>query len=63
MFCALNTGYGPERCDASKVVPADKLSLVVAMILAVIFLGEAVTARHWISGLSIVLGAIVIAWK
>jgi transporter family protein len=56
-FHALKVG------DASKVAPVDKLSVVVAMILAVIFLGEAVSARHWVGGLLIVLGAIVIAWK
>jgi bacterial/archaeal transporter family protein len=47
--------------DASKVAPIDKLSVVVVMILAVVFLREQLTWWHWIGGMLIVAGAIVIA--
>src|SRR5437016_5906266 len=46
--------------DASRVVPVDKLSVVVAMILAVIFLHERLAWQHWIGGALIVAGAIVL---
>ncbi len=47
--------------DASKVAPVDKLSVVVAIILAGLFLGEHLTWRHWIGAGLIVTGTIVIA--
>jgi len=47
--------------DASKVSPVDKLSVVVAIILAGLFLGEHLTWRHWIGAGLIVTGTIVIA--
>jgi bacterial/archaeal transporter family protein len=47
--------------DASKVAPVDKLNVVVAIVLAAIFLGESLTWRHWAGGLLIVTGAIVLA--
>ena len=47
---------------ASRVVPIDKLSVVVAMVLAVLCLGEHLTAAHWLGGLMIVAGAVVLAW-
>ena len=47
--------------DASKVAPVDKLSVVVAIVLAAIFLGESLTWRHWAGGLLIVSGAIILA--
>jgi bacterial/archaeal transporter family protein len=47
--------------EASKVAPIDKLSVVVAMVLAVLFLGEHLTWRHWIGAGFIVTGTIVIA--
>jgi bacterial/archaeal transporter family protein len=47
--------------EASKVAPVDKLSVVVAIALAAIFLGESLTWRHWAGGLLIVTGAIVLA--
>ncbi|HZY87476.1 MAG TPA: EamA family transporter [Gemmataceae bacterium] len=46
---------------ASEVAPADKLS-VVAMALAVIFLGERLTWQHWVGGGLIVSGTIVLAY-
>jgi transporter family protein len=47
--------------DASKVAPVDKLSVVVAMVLAMLFLGEHLTWRHWIGAAFIVTGAVIIA--
>jgi transporter family protein len=47
----------------SKVAPIDKLSVVVAMALAITFLGEKLDLREGIGAGFIVLGAIVLAWK
>lgn len=47
--------------DAAKVAPIDKLSVVVAIILAALFLGEQTTWRHWIGAGLIVSGSIIIA--
>jgi transporter family protein len=47
--------------DASKVTPVDKLSVVVAMALAGLFLGEHWTWRHGIGAGLIVVGTVVIA--
>ena len=47
--------------DASRVAPVDKLSVVVAMVLAAIFLGESLTWMDWVGGILIVTGAIVLA--
>jgi transporter family protein len=49
--------------EASKVAPIDKLSVVVAIVLAALFLHEPMTWHHWVGGSLIVLGAIVIAWS
>lgn len=46
---------------ASQVAPVDKLSVVVAMALAVLFLGEQVTWGHWLGGLLIVSGTVILA--
>jgi transporter family protein len=48
--------------EASKVAPVDKLSVVVAMVLAVVFLGERLTWQHWVGGGLIVSGTIVLAY-
>ena len=48
--------------EASKVAPVDKLSVVIAMALAAIFLGESLTALHWLGGILIVSGAVLIAY-
>lgn len=48
--------------EASKVAPVDKLSVVVAMVLAAIFLGESLTWLHWLGGGLIVAGAVVLAY-
>lgn len=47
--------------EASKVAPIDKLSVVVAMALAAIFLGESLSWLHWLGGALIVAGAVLLA--
>ena len=56
-FRALQVG------EISKVAPIDKLSVVIAMALAIAFLGEKLSLRGGIGAGLIVLGAIVLAWK
>jgi transporter family protein len=46
---------------ASQVAPVDKLSVVVAMGLAYLFLREELTPAHWLGGALIVAGTVVIA--
>jgi transporter family protein len=48
--------------EASRVAPVDKLSVVVAMILAALFLRENLTWQHWLGGTLIVIGTVVVAW-
>ncbi|HEV3255373.1 MAG TPA: EamA family transporter [Gemmataceae bacterium] len=48
--------------DASRVAPVDKLSVVVAMALAALFLHEKLTWQHWLGGALIVAGTVVIAY-
>ncbi len=48
--------------DASRVAPVDKLSVVIAMALAAIFLGESLAWQHWLAGALIVAGTIVLAY-
>ncbi len=48
--------------EASRVAPVDKLSVVVAMALAVLFLGETLRWQHWLAGLLIVTGTILLAY-
>ena len=47
---------------ASKVAPIDKLSVVFAIILAVVFLHEQVSWQQWVGGLLIAGGAVILAW-
>jgi transporter family protein len=47
--------------EASRVAPVDKLSVVVAMVLAALFLGEQLSWQHWVGGLLIVAGAALLA--
>lgn len=49
--------------EASKVAPIDKLSVVVAIVFAAVFLRERLTWQHYLGGTLIVSGAIVVAWK
>lgn len=46
----------------SNVAPVDKLSVVVAMVLAVVILGETLTWQQWVGGALIVSGTLVLAW-
>jgi transporter family protein len=48
---------------ASQVAPVDKLSVVVAVVLAVIFLGERLSWREGVGVGLIVIGALVLAFK
>lgn len=56
-FRALHLG------EASSVAPVDKLSVVFAVALAAVFLGEQLAWQHWVGGGLIVAGAVVIATK
>jgi transporter family protein len=47
--------------EASRVAPVDKLSVVVAMALAVLLLHERLTWQHWVGGALIVSGTLVLA--
>jgi bacterial/archaeal transporter family protein len=48
--------------EASRVAPVDKLSVVIAIALAAIFLHERLTWHHWVGGLLIFSGATVLAY-
>ena len=48
--------------EASQVAPVDKLSVVVAIVLAAIFLHERMTWHHWLGGALILSGAVVLAY-
>jgi len=48
--------------EASQVAPVDKLSVVVAIVLAAIFLHERMTWHHWLGGVLILSGAVVLAY-
>jgi transporter family protein len=48
--------------EASQVAPVDKLSVVVAIVLAAIFLHEKMTWHHWVGGFLIFTGAVVLAY-
>ncbi|MEF9987679.1 MAG: EamA family transporter [Christensenella sp.] len=45
--------------DASKVVPIDKFSVVISMVLAFVILKEAITAKTIVGGVLITLGTLV----
>ena len=47
--------------DASKVAPVDKLSVVVAMVLAALFLGEHLSWQQWVGGGLIIMGSVILA--
>jgi transporter family protein len=49
--------------DVAKVAPVDKLSVALAIILAVIFLGERVRAQEALGAALIVLGVVVMVVK
>jgi transporter family protein len=47
--------------QAAQVAPVDKLSVVVAMVLAVLILGERLSWQQWLGGALIVTGTVVLA--
>ena len=49
-----------QRGPASAVAPLDKLSLIVAVVLAVLFLGERLTAWQWLGASLMTAGAILL---
>ena len=49
--------------DVSKVAPVDKLSVAIAILLAVIFLGEKIKLQEAIGAALIVLGVVVMVVK
>lgn len=49
--------------QASQVAPVDKLSVVFVIVFAAIFLHEQLTWHHWVGGLMIVTGAVILACK
>ena len=51
-----------QMAPASLVAPIDKLSVVFAIFLAIVFLGEALTLKLAIGSALIVLGVLVLAW-
>jgi transporter family protein len=48
--------------EASQVAPVDKLSVVIAIALAAIFLHEPMTWHHYLGGTLIFTGAVVLAY-
>jgi len=49
--------------EASKVAPIDKLSVVLVIVFAALFLGEAFTTKTVVGALLIAAGAVVLAWR
>ncbi len=47
----------------ARVAPIDKLSVVFAIVLAVVFLHERLTWQNWVGGALIVGGSLVLAWR
>lgn len=52
--------YALQIGEASKVVPIDKFSIVITMVLAFVVLGETVTIKTIIGGALITLGTFVL---
>ncbi len=48
---------------ASRVAPIDKLSVVLVIVLAVVFLGEPLSWKIALGGLLITAGVVVVAWS
>ena len=46
--------------EVSKVVPVDKFSVVISMVLAFIILGEAASAKTIVGGLLITIGTLIL---
>jgi transporter family protein len=58
MFLALGSPGG----DASRVMPVDKMSMPLGVILAVAFLGERPTGTNWAGIALMSVGAVLAAW-
>ena len=56
-FRALKSGA------AAKVVPVDKLSVVVVAIFAFVFLGERPSIREWLGIFLVGIGVVLLGWK
>lgn len=48
---------------AAEVVPVDKLSLVLVVLFAFVFLGERPTIREWLGILMVGIGVATLGWK
>jgi len=46
--------------EASRVVPVDKISVVITMVMAFVFLGETVDAKAIVGGVLITIGTLVL---
>ncbi len=51
--------YALQIGDASKVVPVDKFSVVISMVLAFFILKEAITLKTFLGGLFITIGTFI----
>jgi bacterial/archaeal transporter family protein len=49
--------------QASQVAPVDKLSVVFVIVFAAIFLHEQLTWHHWVGGVLIISGAVILTFK
>lgn len=49
--------------DASQVAPVDKLSVVLVALFAAIFLGERLSAMHWLAVCLIATGAVMLTLR
>lgn len=56
-FRALQSG------NAYQVAPVDKLSVVLVVVLAFVFLGERPSPRDWLGVLLVAAGVVTLAWK
>ncbi len=51
-----------QLAPASMVAPIDKLSVAFAIVLGVVFLGEALTLKLAVGGVLILFGVLILAW-
>lgn len=49
--------------DASQVAPVDKLSVVLVVAFAALFLGERLSPMHWLAVLMIAVGAVMLTLR
>jgi len=52
-----------QKGNVKQVAPIDKLSVVIAVVLALCFLGEKVSEKEWMGISLMVAGSLVLAWK